>query len=90
MALVAGRERNTVVSWHSNFFRYLWEVIAFESPYIDKFTSQFNVDALKKLAQHILEKKIENPLKTLPRENEVTLQKFVPGPTVFQKIIGQD
>ena len=85
MALVVGRERNTVVSWHSNFFRYLLEVIAFESPYI-----QFNVDALKKLAQHILEKKIENPLKTLPRENEVTLQKIVPGPTVFRKIIGQD
>ena len=39
MALVAGRERNTVVSWHSNFFRYLLGVIAFESPYIDKFTS---------------------------------------------------
>ena len=39
MALVASRERNTVVSWHSNFFRYLLEVIAFESPYIDKFTS---------------------------------------------------
>ena len=28
--------------------------------------------------------------KTLPRENEVTLQQFVPGPTVFRKIIGQD
>ena len=27
MALVAGRERNTVVSWHSNFFRHLLEVI---------------------------------------------------------------
>ena len=39
MALVAGRESDTVVSWHSNFFRYLLEVIAFESPYIDKFTS---------------------------------------------------
>ena len=39
MALVAGRESDTVVSWNSNFFRYLLEVIAFESPYIDKFTS---------------------------------------------------
>ena len=39
MALVAGRESDTVVSWHSNFFRYLLQVIAFESPYIDKFTS---------------------------------------------------
>ena len=41
----------------------------------------FNVDALKKLAQHILES-----TKTLPRENEVTLQKFVPGPTDARKI----
>ena len=28
--------------------------------------------------------------KTLPRENEVTPLKFVPGPTVAQKIIGLD
>ena len=39
MAVVADRERDTIVSWHLNFFRYLLEVIAFESPYIDKLTS---------------------------------------------------
>ena len=38
-ARVAGREHDTVVSWHSNFFRSLFHVITFESPYIDKFTS---------------------------------------------------
>ena len=39
MALVSGRERDTVVSWHSNFFRYMLDAIAFKSPCIDKFTS---------------------------------------------------
>ena len=40
-ARVAGRERDTVLSWHSNFFRSLLDVITFESPYIDKCTSSF-------------------------------------------------
>ena len=93
MALVAGRERTCV----TRLFRdiQIFSSICYMKLPLNRHTSinlllQFNVDALKKLAQHILEKKIENPLKTLPRENEVTLQKFVPGPTVFRKIIGQD
>ena len=85
MGLVAGRERDTVVSWHSIFFRYLLEVIAFESPYIDNLLLQFNVDALKKLAEHILEKKIENPLKRYQERMRWRYKSSFQAPLFFEK-----
>ena len=62
------------------FFRFLLGVIAFETPYIDKFTSSVNVDALKKIGSTRFRDENWESTKTLPRENEVTLQKFVPEP----------
>ena len=66
MALVAGRERTCV----TRLFRdiQIFSSICYMKLPLNRHTSinlllQFNVDALKKLAQHILEKKIENPLK---------------------------
>ena len=39
MVSLTGLERVTVVLWHSIFLRSLIEVIAFELPYFDEFTS---------------------------------------------------
>ena len=86
MALVVGRERNTVVSWHSNFYPLF---VRGKLP-LNRHTSinlllQFNVDALKKLAQHIWEKKIENPLKRYQERMRWRYKSSFQAPLFFGK-----